>query len=76
MYFKSKQETCTKFTIRNFHKVPTPEEIFSGKLRPRVRLRLRSHAGAKCEIMYMRQQARSNVSKHQRTDIQKLKSVA
>ena len=37
VYFKSKQETRTKFTIRNFHKVTTPEEIFSGKLRPRVR---------------------------------------
>jgi hypothetical protein len=42
MYFKSKQETRTKFTIRNFLKVTTPEEILSGKLRRRVRLR--SHA--------------------------------
>jgi hypothetical protein len=74
MYFKSKQETCTKFTIRNFHKVPTPEEIFSGKLRPRVRLR--SHAQNVKLCTCAGQQARSNVSKHQPTDIQKLKFVA
>ena len=39
---KSNKKLVLKFTIRNFHEVPTPEEIFSGKLRPRVRLR--SHA--------------------------------
>jgi hypothetical protein len=41
MHFESKLETRTKFTIRDFHKVPTPKKIFRGKLRLRVTLRLR-----------------------------------
>ena len=31
-----------KFKIRDFLKVPTPKKIFSGKLRPRVRLNIRA----------------------------------
>jgi hypothetical protein len=42
MHFESKPETGAKFKSRDFHNVPTPKKIFSGKLRLRVTLYIRA----------------------------------